>query len=761
MRAASDARATASAVACGRVGYVASFDVRLDAPRALEPRARWLDAPTPALRARAPTARCLRPTTRETLGATSRDDEDESNECHPRGNALAVCEDASTRDRETGTLWAASADGDGGAAVARARRDGGDGGLRVTAESRVRFVSPVVAVDVADGGYRGGRAMAGVCARTRRGDVALLRARETTNDAGDASVEVTEVARATRDGHGARDGVVCARMHPSWTNECAYVRANGTLGTLGGDGGKDASERAREERRGASDWYGVAYGAHPRTLVYADRSTVEFVDVRTRRGESRVAHDAYEDEAFRAVSDAREHYYALASARTTTTTTTTTTSFVEIRDARRARDPVVRWEHQGVRTPTTLRVVDTTEWRARRDGVGALTICAFTPGDSEVFLYDCARYANERRGHSGEQMCATSYGASVRLPTSSGVRGFDAARLGETSGGLYWLDDAGAWEQTYVIDAAESTNADATRITALRFENPRAPPTESSRDDAFADIARRRALAEEVARDGGDARDRPESAFADVPHLYEYIVHGKVPRANVQIEEREGDGGDEAATLHAAFSDGWRMNASELLDCGEYLQRDGASSASLAIDDWRKSRWQPDSSKPYKKPSKLRANREIENPLASTREDVNARGRWRVAVAAEDVLPTVADALKDYASSVETGDTKFTRRLLHASKCLEFASAEADAVGSPCDVDGDSRDVDPASQSQSLPQYDSLSQSFAMSQAVSHGVDHDGPFGDRLLARWVTETKRRRRESDDFASMPPPRPRFR
>ena len=201
------------------------------------------------------------------------------------------------------------------------------------------------------------------------------------------------------------------------------------------------------------------------------------------------------------------------------------------------------------------------------------------------------------------------------------------------------------------------------------------------------------------------------------------------------------------------------MNASELLECGEYLLRDGASSASLAIDDWRRSRWQPDSSKPYKRPTTLRATREIENPLAATREDADARRRWRDAVAAEDVLPIVADALKDYASNAETGETKFTRRLVHASKCLEFASAEAaDAVGSPCDVDGDARDVDASTQS--LPPYDSLSESFAMSQAVPQDVNQDAPFADRLLARWVPEM-RRRRESDDFASMPPPRPRFR
>ena len=122
------------------------------------------------------------------------------------------------------------------------------------------------------------------------------------------------------------------------------------------------------------------------------------------------------------------------------------------------------------------------------------------------------------------------------------------------------------------------------------------------------------------------------------------------------------------------------------------------------------------------------------------------------------MLPIVADALKDYASNAETGETKFTRRLVHASKCLEFASAEAaDAVGSPCDVDGDARDVDASTQS--LPPYDSLSESFAMSQAVPQDVNQDAPFADRLLARWVPEM-RRRRESDDFASMPPPRPRF-
>ena len=125
---------------------------------------------------------------------------------------------------------------------------------------------------------------------------------------------------------------------------------------------------------------------------------------------------------------------------------------------------------------------------------------------------------------------------------------------------------------------------------------------------------------------------------------------------------------------------------------------------------------------------KIRSRRRAKTP---TREDDG-----ETPVAAEDVLPIVADALKDYASNAETGETKFTRRLVHASKCLEFASAEAaDAVGSPCGVDGDARAVDASPQS--LPPYDSLSESFAMSQAVSQDVNQDAPFADRLLQRWV------------------------
>ena len=136
---ASDARATASAVACGRVGYVASFDARLDAPRALEPRARGLDAPAPARRAHSPTARCLRATTRETLAARAEEDESDG---FPRGNALAVREDASTRDRETGTLWAARADGDGGVLGGRTGSRMGDAAARAARAARVGHVGP-------------------------------------------------------------------------------------------------------------------------------------------------------------------------------------------------------------------------------------------------------------------------------------------------------------------------------------------------------------------------------------------------------------------------------------------------------------------------------------------------------------------------------------------------------------------------------------------------------------------------------------------
>ena len=69
-----------------------------------------------------------------------------------------------------------------------------------------------------------------------------------------------------------------------------------------------------------------------------------------------------------------------------------------------------------------------------------------------------------------------------------------------------------------------------------------------------------------VARADDAEDDEPERAFADVPHLYEYVVHGNLPRADVRNDAREGDGGDEAATLHAAFSDGWRMKRGGLLE---------------------------------------------------------------------------------------------------------------------------------------------------------------------------------------------------
>ena len=174
---------------------------------------------------------------------------------------------------------------------------------------------------------------------------------------------------------------VCARIRRGWTNA---RRRRARSRPDGGDAGRRRQRDARErdDRRGASDWYGVAYGAHPRTLLYADRSTVKFVDLRTRRGNR--GRRTTRGRSFRAVSRAREHYYALASA--TTTTASLTTSFVEIRDARRARDPVVRWEHQGFRTPTTLRVVDRRRSGAERRRRGRRRV------------YDFRLHARRRRG---------------------------------------------------------------------------------------------------------------------------------------------------------------------------------------------------------------------------------------------------------------------------------------------------------------------------------------------------------------------------
>ena len=85
----------------------------------------------------------------------------------PRCSRSPVREDASTRDREKGDALGGGAwrPTYGGFWVDEVGRSAASTSVCVSRAGLVRFESRVVEVDVADGGYRGHRAMRGVCRR--------------------------------------------------------------------------------------------------------------------------------------------------------------------------------------------------------------------------------------------------------------------------------------------------------------------------------------------------------------------------------------------------------------------------------------------------------------------------------------------------------------------------------------------------------------------------------------------------------------------
>jgi hypothetical protein len=468
------------------------------------------------------------------------------------------------------------------------------------------------------------------------------------------------------------------------------------------------------------DWYGLGYGAHPRTLLHGSHvattatSSVHEVDLRSRRGETRLAHRADRGETLCAISTAFEHYYAVA-----TRGTMSGSSHVELRDIRRAKNPVLRWDHQGRVPPTTLQIVDVSEWCPSGRSIA---IQAFTPGTKEVYLYECERFVGERRGHSGEQVRAVTFGTTIPLPSSSGVRGFAMTKLGEDRAGMFWLDDDDVWCQQYTTTGA---------VDAMRFQPPQLSEADAARRAAAAADA---FALDPVPLSRWKRKRALEDKFVDLPHLHGFIVNGVVPVTDFPVDDAlETDTGDERETvarLHAAFTDGWRMNASELLECAEYLQGASRGSASMRVDEWRdRFRTRSEPTPNYAELVHVALSKPIATATPLDGERVGALidrnlPNWTAVFEGETLSRPLELALRDYRlaqhrDAREAEHTKFARRLVHASRCLEEMRDEV--------FDG------------------------ARASTTSHAsgrqtgfpdVSDDAPFADRLLSQWTDDVGR-------------------
>ena len=609
--------------------------------------------------------------------------------------------------------------------------------LRATAE--VELGGVCLEVDVREGSRGQGRErtadVAEACARWRDGAAlwrfesnvveraetktkARARARATTGvcDTFEVVLDVIEIARVDESaGYGE---LAAVRMHPTMVGECAFASARGEVATMTADGVKRVPWRpSGSQVTAVDDWYGLGYGAHPRTLLHGSHvgstgiSSVHEVDSRTRRGETRRAHEADRGETLCAISTAFEHYYAVA-----TRGSTSESSNVELRDVRRANDPVLRWDHQGLVPPTTLRIVDVAEWCSN---CRSIAIQAFTPDTREVYLYECERFVGERRGHSGEQVRASTFGSTIPLPSSSGVDGFAMTKLGVDRGGMFWRDEDGVWCQNYAI------NGD---VDAMRFQPPQFSEEDAARHAGeTVDFLSRNP----VPLSRWQQKRASDDAFIDLPHLHEFIANGVVPVSDFPVDdslERDPDGERETvARLHAAFTDGWCMNASELLECAEYLQGTSRASASMRIDEWRnRYRTRSEPAPNYAEFIDIALSKPLTTatPLDDerTREIIERDlPKWKK-IFAENSLPQPLEmALRDYRlaryrDADEIQHTKFARRLFHASRCLNETQDE--------DFDGASAST--AKHASQLPT--TLSQ-----------LGDDAPFVDRLLSQWTDD----------------------
>ena len=634
-------------------------------------------------------------------------------------DGASVLDAAIGSDRAVASRWTTCAETETMVRATRRGRRGEEATARTDARSVVREVA-------CETSARDGRA---VTVGVRCDDGAKLIRGWVTLD-GETRLETVEDASGD-DWSACSSVAVSDRMEC----ECAVALRCGDVGVLSAaEGARAGSGRRRivaewaRERETAHDasHYRVAYANHPRSLLHAVnvpgssvRSRVYLVDTRARGGETRMAHEADGGESIRTISAMREFLYA-TSVRMYEVSGIES-SFVELRDLRRARDPVARWEHLGLSAPATVRIFDSGAWRGEPSR--AVGVCAFSTSESEVYLYECRRYAGEKRRHSGENICPLSYGTCVSLPCADSVRGFAMTQINSTLGELTWMDRHGEWSQSYNIGA--DNEASASR--SIQFETPRADiPKTQARDVVAAAVMETSAV-------------NPQS-FVSMPHLYNFVVHAAVPGgmrnesspsvdAAVRTEVMKNRAG-----LHAVFSDGWRMNVNELLECGEYLQSDTAASPSLVLDEWRRQIGGAAAAKKgYVKMRKAKAERNPKDAIENPFNFKNVSGRrqtreseWNRAFHGEIIAPALEAALADYARGDESGRAIFSRRLRHAARCLETIDAKtwSEAGGKTADAAPQSSRNPPFSSSDPI--------------VYSQGDDekNEASFLDRLLAEW-------------------------
>ena len=711
------------AVAVGRLGEF-GWDLRVHAPKTLEVPARALDRRGADAWTRRGKAWCVRAFASSAAEAVGRDAEARL------GNNLVVVSLGNENKRKDarrrfGALVLRGED-DGG--IVAERCSFGDVGCGVTAEARMRMRGNVTDVDAT----RTAERERIVVACSSRASVGLF---EVDVSAGD-EVKMVRVAAVSAAG----TDVLGVRVNPVGLTECAYATADGTLGVLDADGARRIDSPASDD---ASSWYGVGYGFHPRVLLHASESAVYSVDVRRSCRETRRLHLAPADEEIASISSVKEHLYALATS-STRDSSRMSKSYVELRDARRASEPIVRWEHQGGRVPTSLRIFDTSGWHRGGKANQAMGIYATGNGASCVHVYECEKSVDGLRGQSGVQMRPLSYGTSVPFAANR-LRGFDATKIGPW-GGLFWVDDYGVHVQRYDFQELKDSRTSATLLRALHFEKPDVDTSREKPAKISFELSNR--AAERVVKN---------ATFDKVPYLYDYIVHGKAPSEMEFSLDVNGQADNARALLHQTFSDGWAMNGVELLDAAEFLsgsstaadlvewrstQRKNGYTLHAASDRWRKKRSDVDP---------------IPNPIDRA-ADVNEKfaSDW---LEDEDMHPDVALALAHHASGSKNSADKYTRRLILASRLAHHQDRQfLDMVGSECG--GGARE--PARRERQPRSKDASSLPFLDSQSEPFSQDSQDPFITQLRTQWHTPDKRRRYDEDvDAGSMPPPPPRTR
>ena len=459
-----------------------------------------------------------------------------------------------------------------------------------------------------------------------------------------------------KDGSGERASNVRAirAMPRAGDAACAYAAADG--GVYVARVGNVVDVVRAPVGEGESAFYGLARHPHPKCVIHASAREVALVDARARAAEVRELHASGADGNFVAMSrDAIEHYYALAIERGARAR-----AHVEIRDARRASEPVVRWEHRGIEAPTTVTLDDTSAWRRRRTTLG---VRAFSSSRNEVFLYECAREDKGRNGYSsGGGARALSPGV-VTTFGSTPLRGFDAVNTEEFDA-LVWMNARGVYCQTYERSVEEEGEV---RLRPLFYESP-----------ALAEHdAAERVDVDEAAANITSTAARAKHEFVSVPFVYNYVVNGRVPMAvDAKNESKnESSGNDAVAYLHSKLSDGWRMNSSELLDSAELLSSPPVPS--LQLSEWRASRRiAARKSLTAKQGWSRRVKERVPNPLDNLAKNDDVRA-WASEL---EPPPRVLDAIIDYASG-NADNHPYVRRLYHAARCIESVDHSTVDVG--------------------------------------------------------------------------------